>query len=221
MDRCKISFENLVSYLDGAATPAEVQRIDVHLAGGCSSCQAQLATLRRSMEALRGELASSDQAPSDHSRAFARNLSRLRHPNTPATDPGTHLGLPIPAITRFVARLVEQPALASAGSRLLSASTSVQRLYETTDHLATLWEERLSGERACYIIGQIYSWEDNVYLIPDSVLFTELSSGASQWAVLEESEFHVPHLLPGSYTVQCWLNETDVLTLPNVSIGEA
>lgn len=222
MIRCNIKFENLVNYVDGTATPAESERIAAHLAERCSSCQEQLTSLQQNIELLRGVYATDDAAPSESSRAFARNLTRLRFPQTSAaTESNASVPSPISAVRRWVAELIQPQSLTPIGVRSTRDQVSGQRLYGTSDYLVTLWEEYNPGNDSSYVIGQVYSRQDSVCLIPDSVLFTSVADGETLLAEQEYSEFHVPRLLPGSYMVQCWLNDEDVLSLRNVVIGNA
>jgi len=219
MNRCNISFETLANYIDGTATPAESERIAVHLAGGCTSCQKQVAILRQSQEALRSILSPSDSAPSQDSQEFVRNLPRLRFQSALTTNSRVPFGISIPAITRFVAQLIDQQTLAPTSVRSASDQASLQRLYETDDHLVSLWEESLPGEEGSYIIAQVYSRQESICLIPETVLFVAMSSGITQEAVQEANEFHVPRLLPDNYLIQCWLDDKHVLAMHNVQIG--
>lgn len=225
MDRCNISFENLVNYTEGILTPTESQRIDAHLARGCSSCQEQLAALQHNLQGLRLVYGAEKITPSDSSLTFARNLSQLRFPNASVPDQtktGEGQSLwPIPTVTRWIAQLIPQQIVAPVGVRAARDQISAQRLYETTEHLITLWEEPNAGNEGSYVIGQIYSRRENICLIPESVLFTAVPEGTTLLAEQEEGEFHVPCIVPGNYVVQCWLNSTDVLALQNVRIGNA
>ena len=122
-------------------------------------------------------------------------------------------------VNRWVANLVAPQTLALAGTRSTPTKTPAQRLYETSDHLVTLWEEANTGGKGSYVIGQVYSRQENVSLQPELVLFTATAGGEALLADHEQNEFHVPSLMPGNYVIRCWLEGHNVLALHDVVIG--
>ena len=146
-------------------------------------------------ETLRRALAREPE-PSAETVAFAVGLARL---------------LPRPNRASLVARLVSggQPLAMARGGE------AQQRLYETDQHLITLWDEADSGASR-YLIGQVYA-KENGPLVPGSVtLFSaqHVETSARQ----EGSEFHVAGVAPGVYSLRCSLASADIL-LPGVEVG--
>ena len=144
---------------------------------------------------LRAALAP-EPAPSQEALDFALGLTRL---------------LPRPSRPSLIARLV------SGGQALATArgTEAQQRLYETDQHLITLWDES-DRPATRYLIGQVYA-KDSGPLVPESVT---LYSGTSteQAAQQEGSEFHVAGVAPGTYALRCTLESIDIL-LPEVEVG--
>ena len=172
---------------------------------------------------LREVFVSPATVPSDSARAFAKNLTRLRFNDITATasadetNPSllqSFLGVP-----RWIARYIQPETPYFVGARSTADLVPAQRIFETNEHLVTLWEEANTGNTSSYVIGQVYSRTDNVSLTPELVLFTARSDGATFVADKEDSEFYVSSLLPGDYVVHCWLNNNDVLALPHVRFG--
>jgi hypothetical protein len=137
-----------------------------------------------------------EPAPSGEALGFALGLARL---------------LPQPSRPSLIARLVSggQPLATARGGE------AQQRLYETDQHLITLWDET-DRHATRYLIGQVYEKEKGP-LVPESVtLFS--GSSTEQAAQQEGSEFHVTRVAPGTYTLRCTLESADIL-LPEVEVG--
>ncbi|WP_309719513.1 hypothetical protein [Armatimonas sp.] len=144
---------------------------------------------------LRAALAE-EPAPSQETLTFAVGLARM---------------LPRADRPSLLARLV------SGGQTLATArgGEAQQRLYETDQHLITLWDEADSGASR-YLIGQVYE-KNNGPLVPESVMLFSAQC-VEKNARQEGSEFHVAGVAPGVYALRCSLATADIL-LPGVEVG--
>ena len=137
-----------------------------------------------------------EPAPSAETLAFAVGLARL---------------LPQRNRPSLLARLV-------SGSQTLAharGSEAQQRLYETDQHLITLWDETDTNATR-YLIGQVYE-KSSGPLVPESVtLFSP--QNAQQSARQEGSEFHMAQVAPGTYALRCALESVDIV-LSEVEVG--
>ena len=84
-DSCP-SYEDLVARHEGLASPAALERISSHLAGGCESCQAQLEWLAEMSAAFAETSAVELQAPEF---MVEKALTLVRPPATRTAAPGT------------------------------------------------------------------------------------------------------------------------------------
>lgn len=137
-----------------------------------------------------------EPAPSAEALAFACGLARM---------------LPQPERPSLIARLTsggQAPATARG-------SEAQQRLYETDQHLITLWDEA-DRQSTRYLIGQVYDKTTGL-LAPESITLIAPHC-PKRVAQQEGSEFHVAEVLPGTYTLHCALPETDIL-LPEVEVS--
>lgn len=195
---CTISLEQLLDFSEGRLAPAARVALEQHLATGCATCQESLAWLGEALPAL-----APLPPPSDAALRFARGLARL----LPQPEPR-------PERVSVLARLV--PGSGGAPLTARGAGT-VQRLYETDEHLITLWDEAdRAGTR--YLIGQVYAREGSP-LVPEAVVLLP-QEGAGRTAEQEGSEFHAAGVPPGTYLLQCTLAAVEIY-LPEVEVGFA
>lgn len=145
---------------------------------------------------LRATLAP-EPMPSEEAQAFALGLTRL---------------LPRPERPTLLARLLPsgQPLASARGSE------AQQRIYETDQHLLTLWDETDTGESR-YVIGQVYD-KTHGPLHPQEVAFFSPHS-PERHARQEGSEFHLEKVAPGTYALRCSLPELDIL-VTGVEVGQ-
>ncbi len=144
---------------------------------------------------LRAALAE-EPVPSQETLAFSVGLARM---------------LPRAERPSLIARLV------SGGQTLATArgGEAQQRLYETDQHLITLWDEADSGASR-YLIGQVYAKASGP-LVPESVLLFSAQQAEID-ARQEGSEFHLAGVAPGVYGLRCSVAGTDIL-LSGVEVG--
>ena len=232
--QCGTSLETLLDLYEGRIDDdpraAETRR---HVESGCAACRERLEWIARVLavlpEALRADAAGA--IPSPAALDYARGLARLLRP---ATGGGAA------AIRRHVARLVSggtpRPA-AAAGARGSAAAPAVQRVFETDDHVISLWDEpdedggAVGGGGAArrYLIGQVYARgvgpdADRAALEFRSVVLLPAPAGSGDMreAEREGDEFHFGDVAPGVYLVRCVLSAGDEeILLPRVEVGLA
>jgi hypothetical protein len=201
---CSITIEILADLLDSKLSPAAQAEMERHLAASCLHCQDRLAWLREALPALADALPNPALSPSSETMAYVRGLHRLLTPERQRPD-----------IIRHVAQRIASAArgLAPAGAR--GASASPLQLFETDQHILTLW----SGQDAAashYVIGQVY--ERNGGAISPLTVELMAPNGTSRTAEPEGAEFHLEHVEPGSYLLLCALGNEEIV-LPHFEVG--
>jgi len=192
---CGVSWETLLDYQEGTLSPPEHKALKQHLATGCAACEEAQSWLKATLPAL-----APPPTPSPEVLAYAQGLARL-----------------LPQASAAPRRVSLIASLLSGGAPLATArgASAVQRLYETDQHLITLWDEADSaGTR--YLIGQVYDKAQGP-LIPQTVTLLP-THGEPREAQKEGSEFHAPRMATGTYLLRCVLESID-LYVPGVEVG--
>lgn len=151
-----------------------------------------------SLETLLGHALTSAPSPSTEAMAYVRSLARLLHPDPPA---------------RTVARLAVVGGLVAAGAR--GGGGGAQRVFETDDHVVTLWDE-VEDAGSHYVIGQVYARGGGA-LVPRAVHLL-LPDASERAAACEGSEFHMEGIAAGTYLIRCTLDDAELI-VPGVAVG--
>lgn len=152
------------------------------------------------LEALLSDALAPTPTPSPQTMAYVRGLARLLRPDRPAPK---------------VAWLSSVGGLVAAGAR--GAAAGAQRVYETDQHVVTLWDEAEDAGRH-YVIGQVYARSGGA-MTPRAVALL-LPDDTERAASCEGTEFHLTDVAPGTYLIRCTL-DADELIIPGVAVGAA
>ena len=201
MENCGMGWEALAEYWEGGAVGTDRARLDEHLAGGCGECRARLDWLERATPAL--AVTTLPPAPAAFQRR-ARALFRERL-QRPAARPW-------PLIARLLFDGRTAPAFARGeGGR----DSSLHRVYAVAGREIDVWEETRPGG-ASYVIGQVLTAQPSAP--PLGAAWISSEGSAPQAATLEEGEFHLAAVPPGTYTLTLVLGEETIL-VPQITIA--
>lgn len=195
---CTLPLERLLDFHEGRLDTSAAAEVERHIAAGCPVCAERQAFLPRLSDAL-----APPPTPSLASRRYVQSLARLLRPE------------PRETLLQKVARLVTVGGgLAPVGAR--GTAAGAQRVFETEEHLVTLWDEAEDADRH-YLIGQIYARGGGA-LVPCAVHLL-LPDNTERDATCEGTEFHLGGIAAGVYLVRCTLDTQEVL-IPGVTVGQ-
>ena len=200
MGKCRIAYENLLSYVDGRASAEESEALRRHLESDCAECKTTLRSLTRALNALRGPV--SLHAPEAVLRRVRANYREQYRPVERVS---------------LIARLIfdSRAELALSGARSVG-DVSFHALYSTDKYDIDLWQEPGEAGR-WYVIGQILPNEASPALIPLEASF-QSALGETPEVRMEGSEFHIAAVLPGHYVLNLRLANQEI-TVPDILVG--
>ena len=205
MNRCRITFEELVDHFEGRLDSTQTERLRHHLTTGCKACDQQVAWLQQFLPAL--VRAVTDEVPqvSVEALSVAKNIARA-YPREQKQ----------PSLLVQIAQLIfdnRVPTLATAARNIVTGE--FQLVYSAQDKDIDLWMERQEHGN-WYLIGQVLPKNGSEAITPQQVLLTS-RDGRTYQAISQDGEFAVRSLPDGRYEVRLHLEDGEIV-LPDVRV---
>jgi hypothetical protein len=204
IETCDVTWEALAECREGHADGPAQARLNRHLAEGCRECLTRVAWLDRASQALRAPaLAPAPEAVQRRARALFRERT---------TQPSAR---PWPLMARL---LFDQRAMPAFARGEAEPGAAAHRVYAVADREIDIWEEKQPGG-VSYLIGQVVTAGQTAPPLASVSLSAEGKD--VQAADLEEDEFHLPGVRPGTYTLTLVLGEDlgeETILIPEVVV---
>lgn len=196
MNRCP-SLQEWLDLAEARTQNVRALELRAHLETGCAACVAQNAWLGRvtaAFPAVRAPGLSEKAKLSLRELAAARLEAKAR---------------PLWIATLFRDTRFQQTVGARGGDE------GVQLRYEADRYEIRLWAEPTATKK-WYLIGQVYTRDENRFLVSDTVALIS-ADGTAQVAVAEEAEFHLDAVSAGTYRLALRLPDAELL-VPEITL---
>ncbi len=195
----------VLDYLEGKLSPPAHASVEIHLAGGCKSCNELHSWW---VEALHDIVAAGTSTVSAPAQAIlqAKAIFTTARPRQVAAPRKV-----------FTASMIFDSRLRPAMVGVRGAAASIQQVYRTEDHFVELGMERQPAGKWS-LIGVMIPPESSSSLVIDRAVLIEKSGTitAVNWNSLE---FYVADIAPGHYELRLEFDSCTV-QVQNVQVGD-